>query len=194
MQESYGHWTVISTEGSGGWLCRCVCGTEKRVRASRLRSGVSGSCGCRGFVAGARYGQWTVLSPVDPANNEKALCGCDCGTERAVFRHKLIAEQSTSCGCTRGAALSEAMSGKKWPELATHRDSEVVRGARFGRWTALTAPYAQPGVRDRVALVRCECGQEKTVASHALLSGNSKSCGCLRRDGARLRNQSAAVS
>lgn len=97
----YGSWTVISTEGTGGWLCRCVCGTEKRVHPGRLRSGKSGSCGCRGFVAGNRYGRWTVLMAIDPEDRDKALCGCECGTERSVFRHKLIAGQSTSCGCTR---------------------------------------------------------------------------------------------
>lgn len=98
--DSYGHWTVIDTTGTGGLLCLCICGTQKRVQASKLREGRSRSCGCRGLVAGNRYGRWTILKPVadDP---QKALCGCDCGTEREVFRHKLTALQSTSCGCTR---------------------------------------------------------------------------------------------
>lgn len=187
--ETFGHWTVISTEGTGGWLCRCVCGTEKRIRASKLRAGRSGSCGCRGFVAGARFGHWTVLAPIDPDNKDKALCGCVCGTERGVFRNVLMAGKSTSCGCTRNEATRDRMSGRKWPEglVPVRRDPEIKPGARFGRWTALTLPYTDPESSYRIAQCRCECGEEKAVMAHKLLSGQSKSCGCLKRDGARAR-------
>lgn len=188
--ETYGHWTVISKEeGTGGWVCRCVCGTEKRIQPSKLRAGKSESCGCRGFVAGKRYGRWTVLLPIDPDNKDKAFCGCDCGTERGVFRNILIAGTSTSCGCTRAETMRNRLSGKAWPEglAPARRDSEVKPGARFGRWTALTIPYTDPDVRDRVALCRCECGTEKAVPAHALLSGHNRSCGCLQIDGRRAR-------
>lgn len=47
---SYGRWTVISTEPYSekpvSWLCRCTCGTKGVVRGDSLRSGNSKSCGC----------------------------------------------------------------------------------------------------------------------------------------------------
>lgn len=46
----FGRWEVISAAPSAGqgtvWNCRCVCGSERVVRAAKLRSGKSTSCGC----------------------------------------------------------------------------------------------------------------------------------------------------
>ena len=50
--QRYGHLTVLSPAENIGsrtaWLCRCDCGRETVVRTSRLRSGHTVSCGCRG--------------------------------------------------------------------------------------------------------------------------------------------------
>lgn len=140
-----------------------------------------------------RYGRWTVLDPAVPyAAHDKVPVGCDCGTVKEVVKNALTQGRSTSCGCRQREALSGALTGKAFPDLAPHRDTEIVPGARFGRWKALTAPYASPGRRDAVADCRCECGSQRAVVAHALLSGKSKSCGCLRSDGTRLRNQSVS--
>lgn len=51
----FGEWTVLSRAplakkdqngGLNGWLCRCICGTERVVRTRLLTSGASRSCGC----------------------------------------------------------------------------------------------------------------------------------------------------
>ena len=47
----FGRFTVISRAGSDKWnnsfwLCRCDCGTEKKVTAGNLKSGNTKSCGC----------------------------------------------------------------------------------------------------------------------------------------------------
>lgn len=48
--DSVGYWTIInqgkSPSGRFGYLCRCVCGTEKWVQTGSLRNGESKSCGC----------------------------------------------------------------------------------------------------------------------------------------------------
>lgn len=44
----YGNWTLLSNEGRYS-LCRCVCGTERRVVSYDLRSGKSKGCGCTRF-------------------------------------------------------------------------------------------------------------------------------------------------
>ncbi len=46
----FDHWTVKwfygQQKGQAMFLCECVCGVERPVRASSLRSGRSTSCGC----------------------------------------------------------------------------------------------------------------------------------------------------
>jgi hypothetical protein len=131
-----------------------------------------------------RYGRWTIIDPPDtPA--EMIRCVCDCGTLRHVSRYKLTTGRTKSCGCLRSELMKERNRGKTWTNLAPDRDTQVVPGARFGRWTALTLPYSEPEALSRIALCRCDCGTERAVPARALLLGRSKSCGCLRRDGAR---------
>ncbi len=45
MENQFGKWTVIEADGRK-WLCRCACGTERRVVRADLRSGKSTNCGC----------------------------------------------------------------------------------------------------------------------------------------------------
>lgn len=35
---------------------------------------------------------------------------------------------------------------------------------------------------------RCDCGREKDIEAQALRTGNTRSCGCLRREASRARN------
>lgn len=51
-----------------------------------------------------------------------------------------------------------------------------LTGRRFGRLAVL---YYQP---PRRWWVRCECGTEKLVTGHNLLSGATRSCGCLQKE------------
>lgn len=60
------------------------------------------------------------------------------------------------------------------------RTVEDLTGRRFGRLTVIRRAETQ-NYRTRWTC-RCDCGQEKTVASRDLKSGKVKSCGCLRRD------------
>lgn len=58
-------------------------------------------------------------------------------------------------------------------------------GQTFGRWTVIA-----PG-SGRTWICRCSCGQEKEVHHNALRSGNSRSCGCLRRETDEARSNRA---
>ena len=51
---------------------------------------------------------------------------------------------------------------------------------RFGR---LTVIHQVPFVKDKRWLCRCDCGNLTSVLGYNLLNGNTKSCGCLRKDG-----------
>lgn len=58
--------------------------------------------------------------------------------------------------------------------------TEIDVGTRFGKWTVIER--LGPSVSGRAQMLcKCECGIERPVATHALRSGSSKSCGCLGR-------------
>ncbi len=52
----FGYWTVIGPAPMrpryklARWLCRCVCGREKDMKGTSLRSGYSKSCGCKSHL------------------------------------------------------------------------------------------------------------------------------------------------
>jgi len=62
--------------------------------------------------------------------------------------------------------------GRKTPDLA---------GQQFSRLTILRRDWDAPGPHAKW-LCRCTCGTIASVTSNALLSGFTRSCGCLRRE------------
>ena len=54
-------------------------------------------------------------------------------------------------------------------------------GERFARLTATSEPYTN-NVNVRVAMYRCECGEEVELRIASVTAGLTRSCGCLRRD------------
>jgi len=112
-EERFGNWTALETCGTQKHyvLCRCACGVVKRVRGEKLVSGLSRSCGCTATAsmvktrfsapyipAGAIFGRLTVVEDV-PRSNGRALCRCECGTEKDVNASGLKNGSIGSCGC-----------------------------------------------------------------------------------------------
>jgi hypothetical protein len=54
-----------------------------------------------------------------------------------------------------------------------------LSGRSFGRWTVLKRHTRRPSSRKALWLCQCVCGNKKIIYSFMLLSGRSKSCGCL---------------
>jgi hypothetical protein len=50
LGQRFGRWLVLryshNERSNASWLCRCDCGSEKTVKCTDLRRGVSRSCGC----------------------------------------------------------------------------------------------------------------------------------------------------
>lgn len=68
--QGFGWWKVIAKgdlgpRGEVFWKCRCICGTEREVRAGILRRGDSTNCGCKRGVhrqCGSRtYKSWDTM-------------------------------------------------------------------------------------------------------------------------------------
>lgn len=55
-----------------------------------------------------------------------------------------------------------------------------LTGQKFGRLTVIRFDHSQNG--RKYYLCQCDCGNSKTVSSHSLKSGNTKSCGCLHKE------------
>lgn len=132
-------------------------------------------------LTGQRFGRLTVIR-YDHAEHDGAhwLCKCDCGTEKVIAGYLLRNGATKSCGCLKSDASREAL-GKARAALNA-RPRKDLTGQRFGRLVVL----GLADVPDRKGFifwrVRCDCGMEKTVMQNNLVSGRTKSCGCLSNE------------
>lgn len=58
-----------------------------------------------------------------------------------------------------------------------------ITGRRFGMLTAIERTSKRTAHRNIVWRCLCDCGNEIEIGSNALVSGNTRSCGCLRNGG-----------
>lgn len=141
-------------------------------------------------LTGQTFGRLTVLGPakdhVDPSGTHypQWLCRCICGNQVTVQTGSLKSGGTRSCGCLR--------------KEADTRRREDLTGQTFGRLTVLgpAEDYVSPGGRHILRwLCRCECGNQVAVLGQSLKSGDTRSCGCLKkktRCGATTGNETAA--
>lgn len=77
--------------------------------------------------------------------------------------------------------------------MARFKRIPVLVGERFGR--LVTVAYAGKGKDSRHQfLCRCDCGNETIVLEKHLRNGNTKSCGCLKKDVWREENVTHGLS
>ncbi len=72
------------------------------------------------------------------------------------------------------------------------KNARNLSGMRFGRLLALT-PNGRDSARNILWLARCDCGSETTARATVLLSGHTRSCGCLQADVTAKRNSDSAT-
>lgn len=139
-------------------------------------------------LTGLRFGQLLVLGDSGERKQRAVMwsCQCDCGSTLNVKTQLLKRDITRSCGCLQR-------------ELASTRRIVDHTGRKFGMLTALSMDSPGKGYGSAYAhwLCRCDCGGEKVVRSGALVSGETISCGCARKDRGvqrdkRVRDQSVA--
>ena len=74
--------------------------------------------------------------------------------------------------------------------IKTSGNAKDIAGQKFGRLTAI-GPVSRDPVR---WLCECECGNQTSVVTARLISGHSKSCGCINVDMAAVMNLSHGMS
>jgi len=181
----FGYWTVVKVVSRSACLCRCACGSQRRVQTSHLKSGKSKSCRCDGRYAawrqGAAFGAWTTdSSPCRIGNQWVVRVRCECGEESTLRCNVLASGRSKSC--RRCAARMRAASRviKQIPERATKdRDRKSLKGGEVFHWLRVLK-HARTN-KHGVNYYDCEClrcGTVKAIRVASIKSGKAKSCGC----------------
>lgn len=160
--------------------CKCDCGTFVEIRKSKV--GVTKSCGCikknKSFkhreLQEKRFGRLIVIqedSYVHVGKQKKRrkvwLCKCDCGNQIKVIEMSLLSGNTLSCGCLVADRLRES----KFNNL---------EGRQFGRLLVLKWLRSIP--KHQIWHCQCECGELIDVRANNLLTGTTKSCGCLHKE------------
>lgn len=86
-------------------------------------------------------------------------CICDCGKTIVVRSSSLVSGATRSCGCIR----MKDFTGQRFGNLTALRATGEVKNTFFV-WECI-----------------CDCGNTVFVQSGSLQSGNTQSCGCLRK-------------
>lgn len=116
-------------------------------------------------ITNMRFGKLTVLErdyeyeQQHNTNSSYWKCKCDCGNIKTIRRASLINGTTKSCGCGRAKDLTNQ---------------------KFGRLTVIKRVENN---NNKVCWeCQCECGNIVIVDAGSLMSGNTKSCGCLRKE------------
>lgn len=109
-------------------------------------------------LEGKKFGKLTVTEYI---GESKYRCVCDCGNITDVSARNLMHGHTKSCGCARF--------------------SDDLTGQVFGRLTVIR-PIKNQNVNRQSYICICDCGNIVTVRRDRLLSGGTKSCGCLSRE------------
>lgn len=118
-------------------------------------------------LTGKTFGSLTPIEIVGTHEKYKDklwLCRCQCGKTSVVRSVALSSGSIKSCGCSKA-----------------YKD---ITGKRYGRLVALEK---DPSTTKNYWKVKCDCGNLRTVSFHNLQNGDTKSCGCLRKEVAKSR-------
>lgn len=119
-------------------------------------------------LTGQKFGRLTVVS-FNKRENKKTYwnCICDCGRETVTQGSSLTSGNTTSCGCFQKERTHEIhfkdLTGQKFSKLTVinfnRRENQITY------WNCI-----------------CDCGTIVVIRGGSLVSGRSKSCGCLQKE------------
>lgn len=170
--KQFGEWTVIgetpfNKNAKPYWKCKCSCGSIKDVAQSSLINGSSTKCKeCKSKLMfkddkyiGKYFGEIYVIDIDKDYYNEKKrrkyICKCSCGYEFSSFPHNLVNLNK----CKFCKEKEKSIVGKTYKRLYIADEFKTDEG-----WKCVCY---------------CSCGNEVVARKGDILSGKTKSCGCL---------------
>lgn len=127
-------------------------------------------------ITGQRFGRLILLERMPKYKNNRTYykCLCDCGNIYYVETSRLIAGATKSCGCLKS-------------ELSSQRFSKDYTGYKFGKLTLIERIHKYNGGKHVFYKCKCECGNILYIKGTSIISGNTKSCGCHKKQVNRIR-------
>ena len=120
-------------------------------------------------LEGMKFNRLTVIGPAGTDGRQHRLweCRCDCGGTTFATTSDLRHGHKKSCGCLKRVS-----------------HAKDITGQRFGMLTVMKRAGTN---KHRKALwkCKCDCGRTTVVSSVDLVTGNTKSCGCLGKNYAK---------
>lgn len=115
---------------------------------------------------GQRYGSLLITEMLYgyKCNKTYVKCKCDCGNEIIKLYSGIVKTNHPSCGCMRKNIMQEVMK------------SNIV-GKKFGKLTVVEMIPAD-NYKTKVRC-KCDCGNEVILQRTHVVSGHTKSCGCI---------------
>ncbi len=94
-----------AASGTIYWRCKCDCGNISTTDGTKLRKGLTKSCGCLRRKlkneVGKKFGRLTVIGLNRIDKYAHWNCKCLCGRELVVTGRNLRTNNTESCGCIR---------------------------------------------------------------------------------------------
>lgn len=179
------------------YICICNdCGKEFHLNYQQLRRRKTPFCQCtsekiisglKEDLRGKQFGDMMVYDvDIDKINESSKKyskrmifwkCKCqNCGAivSKPIFHLKKVADSNTS-GCIKCRGINEV--GKKYGRLTVLKDLGVIE---------------RNSVKERWLKCQCDCGNVIQLPRSAIVSGNTSSCGCLKKDLLMQRNKKSA--
>lgn len=145
----------------------------------------------------SKFGDLTVIDNSLRINGRSAcLCRCSCGNiTTPIPTDRLKSGNTKSCGCLRkqnakNMGYANKNVGSKQKNILT---SASLVGCTYGELTVKTL-YGKTKCRHLIYECVCTCGNTALVTRSHLLSGTTKSCGCLRKKAILLVKQKYRLS
>jgi hypothetical protein len=180
--------------GYAKYYCRCDCGGSVVISSQALRrKDTVSSCGCINAavlkkvrckrpvppldLVGKKFGRLYVSELLSERRSGGAvfLCKCDCGNTKKIIGSSLVKKikPTRSCGCLSIEANRKIGDNRR----------EDLTGQRFGCLVVDGLSKKRTGCRDRYWNVTCDCGNSTAVRRQSLITGETKSCGCMQQQG-----------
>jgi len=124
-------------------------------------------------LKGKRFGRLIVVKETEERYFHSVVweCMCDCGNVVKKNSASLKAGGIKSCGC---------LQSDNYAKMSVDMKLDLT-GQKFGRLTAIKET-GEKYFGNIVWECKCECGNLTTISSLHLKSGNTQSCGCLKKE------------